>query len=335
MNAIITGRRIAIVSPFYNESENVRPFVARLARVLGEAKIDWQLICVNDGSSDDTLAQLIAAQATQPRIAIIDLSRNFGKEYALTAGLDHADAAAVVLMDSDLQHTPEVIPQMAEKWLEGYEVVYMVRRHRSDIGAIQRLARRLFYFAFRIVSRVSLPPDAGDFRLLDASVVAAIRKMPEQTRFMKGIYQWVGFRQIGLQYDEAPRASGSSKYRSFRLLGFAFDGLTAFSNAPLKLWGALGAAIASASVLYAGYRIVRTFLYGVDVPGYESLIVAISFLGGLQLLSLGVLGSYIGRIFDEVKGRPLYIVRRIYRVGEPSPAGAELRERDELYPPAR
>ena len=189
MNAITTERRIAIVSPFYNEGENVRPFIARLTRALSDARIDWQLICVNDGSSDDTLARLIAARAAEPRIAIIDLSRNFGKEYALTAGLDHADAAAVVLMDSDLQHTPEVIPHMAEKWLEGYEVVYMARRRRSDIGVVKRAARRLFYFAFRTVSQVSLPPDAGDFRLLDASVVAAIREMPEQTRFMKGIYQ--------------------------------------------------------------------------------------------------------------------------------------------------
>jgi len=335
MNAITTERRIAIVSPFYNEGENVRPFIARLTRALSDARIDWQLICVNDGSSDDTLARLIAARAAEPRIAIIDLSRNFGKEYAITAGLDFADASAVILMDADLQHPPEMIPQMIAKWLEGYEVVYMARRRRSDIGVVKRAARRLFYFAFRTVSQVSLPPDAGDFRLLDASVVAAIREMPEQTRFMKGIYHWVGFRQIGLPYDEEPRARGVSKYRPFRLVGFAFDGLTAFSNAPLKLWSALGAAIASASVLYAAYRIVRTLLYGVDVPGYESLMVAISFLGGLQLLSLGVLGSYIGRIFDEVKGRPLYIVRRIYRAGEPAPAAVELRERDEAYPPAR
>jgi glycosyltransferase involved in cell wall biosynthesis len=186
--------------------------------------------------------------------------------------------------------------------------------------------------AFRLVRRAAAFRRGGECGT--ARQRAAIREMPEQTRFMKGIYHWVGFRQIGLPYDEEPRARGGSKYRPFRLVSFAFDGLTAFSNAPLKLWSALGAAIASASVLYAAYRVVRTLVYGVNVPGFESLMVAISFLGGLQLLSLGVLGSYIGRIFDEVKGRPLYIVRRIYRAGESAPAGAARREPDQTYPPA-
>lgn len=312
--------QITVVAPFYNEAENVEPFVDRLRQVLDGAHLDWRLICVNDGSRDETLARLAACRMRDPRIGVVDLSRNFGKERAITAGLDHADGAAVVIMDSDLQHPPEAIPEMVKKWREGNEVVYMVRRRRSDIGPLTRFARALFYAAFRATSDVELPPDAGDFRLLDITVVRAVRDMPEQTRFMKGIYHWVGFRQIGLPYDEAPRERGLSKWSTLKLMKLALDSLTAFSNLPLKLWGLLGAFIAGASLIYGIARVVRTFMYGIDVPGFESLIVAITFLGGLQLLSLGVLGSYVGRIFDEVKGRPLYVVRRVYAASEPAAA---------------
>jgi polyisoprenyl-phosphate glycosyltransferase len=317
MNQSNSRRRLAIVAPFYNEGAHVSRFLDRLLAVLAGMDVDWTVVCINDGSADDTLAHLVAAHGREPRIKVIDFSRNFGKEYALTAGLDHCEADAVVLMDSDLQHPPEMLPAMVAKWREGFEVVYMVRQSRGDVGLLGGLGRRLFYLTFRLASDVRLPPEAGDFRLLDALVVRAIRSLPERTRFMKGIYHWVGFRQIGLPYEEATRGDGRSKWGLWRLTALAVDGISAFSNLPLRLWGMLGAAIAGISMIYGLTRVVRYFTHGVDVPGYESIIVAVLFLGGIQLLSLGVLGGYIGRIFNEVKGRPLYIVRRTYGLEDP------------------
>jgi glycosyltransferase involved in cell wall biosynthesis len=320
------GARLAVVAPFYNEGGHVHEFLGRLTEVLAGIDAEWSIVCVNDGSADDTVLHLVAAHDRDPRIKVIDLSRNFGKEYALTAGLDHCAADAVVLMDSDLQHPPEMLPAMLAKWREGYEVVYMVRQARGDVGLIGGLGRRLFYLLFRIASDVRLPPEAGDFRLLDRVVVRAIRRLPERTRFMKGIYQWVGFRQIGLPYAEDTRQAGETKLGFWRLTALAIDGISAFSNLPLRLWGLLGAVIAGFSMIYGVVRIIRTLVHGIDVPGYESLIVAVLFLGGVQLLSLGVLGGYIGRIFNEVKGRPLYIVRRTYGIdGRKQQLAANLR----------
>jgi polyisoprenyl-phosphate glycosyltransferase len=306
--------RLAVVAPFYNESARVFPFLERLTAVLTEMDVAWTVLCVNDGSADDTLARLVAAHEREPRIKVIDLSRNFGKEFALTAGLDHCTADAVVVMDSDLQHPPEILPAMFAKWHEGYEVVYMIRQARGGVGFLASLGRRVFYLLFRLTSKIKLPPEAGDFRLLDASVVAAIRCLPECTRFMKGIFHWVGFRQIGLPYKEAIRENGNSRWGFWRLSALAIDGITAFSNLPLRIWGALGATIASISLAYGLFRVIRYFTHGADVPGFESIIVAVVFLGGIQLLCLGVLGGYISRIFDEVKRRPLYIVRQTYGI---------------------
>jgi glycosyltransferase involved in cell wall biosynthesis len=316
MNQSNPRTRLAVIAPFYNEAGHVSAFLDRVTAALAQTDVDWSIVCVNDGSSDDTLANLMAARGGEARIKVIDFSRNFGKEYALTAGLDYAMADAVVLMDSDLQHPPEMLPAMIAKWREGAEVVYMVREERVDVGFLTRIGRNLFYLIFRLAADIRLPPEAGDFRLLDAAVVAAIRRLPERTRFMKGIYQWVGFRQVGLTYNEEARATGKSKRDPWRLIAFALDGISAFSNLPLQLWSLLGAVIAGVSMIYGASRILRTFIYGVDVPGYESLIVAILFLGGVQLLSLGVLGGYIGRIFNEVKARPLYIVRHTYGLDE-------------------
>jgi glycosyltransferase involved in cell wall biosynthesis len=310
--------KLSIVTPFYNEGAEVSRFLERLTAVLASLDVDWAVVCVNDGSSDDTIDQLIAAHDRDSRIKVIDLSRNFGKEYALTAGLDHTGSDVVVLMDSDLQHPPEMLPAMLSKWREGFEVVYMVRQMRGDIGFLGKFGRRIFYLVFRMASDVRLPPEAGDFRLLDPVVVAAIRRLPERTRFMKGIYHWVGFRQTGLAYDEGVRKEGRSRWGFWRLTALAIDGISAFSNLPLRLWGILGAIIAGVSLVYGVSRIIRTLIYGIDVPGFESLIVSVMFLGGIQLLSLGVLGGYIGRIFNEVKARPLYIVRRKYGLDDPS-----------------
>jgi len=315
--------KLSVVTPFFNEGPDVARFLDRLTGVLNGMDVPWSVVCVNDGSRDDTIDRLVEAHRRDPRIKVIDFSRNFGKEYALTAGLDHTGDDVVVLMDSDLQHPPEMLPAMLAKWREGNEVVYMVRQVRGDVGPLGRLGRRFFYLVFRVASEVRLPPEAGDFRLLDPVVVAAIRRMPERTRFMKGIYHWVGFRQVGLSYEEGVRKEGRSRWGFWRLTALAIDGITAFSNLPLRLWGILGALIAGISLVYGVSRIIRTLIYGIDVPGFESLIVSVMFLGGIQLLSLGVLGGYIGRIFNEVKARPLYIVRRTYGLEEPAGVALE------------
>jgi glycosyltransferase involved in cell wall biosynthesis len=308
---------LGIVSPFYNEGEQASRFITRVSAVLAEMDVDWSLVCINDGSRDGTLARLLAEHQRDPRIKVIDLSRNFGKEYALSAGLDHCDADAVVLMDSDLQHPPEMLPEMLAKWREGYDVVYMIRGSGGLPGPLGRAARNLFYLLFRLTSEIELPTEAGDFRLMDSAVVQAIRRLPERTRFMKGIYHWVGFRQVGLVYEKAPRNVGKSKWGMWRLTAHALDGITAFSDLPLRLSSFLGALIAGLSLVYGVARILRSAVYGIDVPGYESIIVAILFLGGIQLLSLGILGGYVGRIFKEVKARPLYVVRRTYGLESP------------------
>ena len=249
--------RLTVVAPFYNEGSDASRFFERLRTALAGIDLEWQVVCVNDGSSDDTLDYLIAAHRSDPRVKVIDLSRNFGKEYALTAGLDYAGSDVVVLMDSDLQHPPEMLPAMLAKWREGYEVVYMVREARGDVGVVGQIGRRLFYLLFRMAADVRLPPEAGDFRLLDPVVVTAIRRMAERTRFMKGIYHWVGFRQVGLSYDEGTRKDGKSRWGLWRLTALAVDGISAFSNLPLRLWGILGASIAGISLLYGVSRIVE------------------------------------------------------------------------------
>lgn len=307
--------RLAVVVPFYNESAGAAAFLSRLEAALADVEragpVDWRIVAVNDGSADDTRDILLRARERDARVCVIDLSRNFGKEYALTAGLDRAEADVVVVMDGDGQHPPEMLGAMLAKWREGYEVVYMVREMRQVRG-LHRLLRAIFYRLFAIASPIKLPPEAGDFRLMDRRVVRAIARLPERTRFLKGIYSWVGFRQTGLRYCEDERADGPSRWHLTKLIAFAMDALSAFSTLPLRLWSWIGAAVAGLSFLYGAYRVVRAIVWGIDVPGFETIVVSITFLGGMQLLSLGVLGSYIGRIFDEVKGRPLYIVRRAY-----------------------
>lgn len=304
--------RLSVVAPFFNEGANVDRFLARLMPVLERLDIEAEVICVNDGSADDTLDRLVAAHRRHPGVKILDLSRNFGQEFAMTAGLTHAAGDAVVLIDGDLQHPPEMIPQMVEKWAEGFEVVSMIRQSRERPGVISRGLRHVFYLAFHSLTKVRLSPDLADFRLLDRHVVDVVAQMPERTRFMKGIFNWVGFRQTELAYVEAPRDSGRSKWSAFRQLQYAAHGISAFSNLPLRLSGLVGAAISLAAFCYAVIRLVRAQIYGDAWPGVESIMIVVLFLGGLQLLTLGVVGVYIGRIFDEVKGRPLYVVRRAY-----------------------
>lgn len=308
--------RLSIVVPFYNEAPNVEAFFARLVPVLESTGMAWEVVCINDGSRDNTEERLVAAHQADSRIKVLGLSRNFGKERALSAGLAHASGDAVIPMDADLQHPPETIPTMLAKWREGYDVVYAVRNHRTGQTAMGKLQARMFYWLFDKLSEVPLPREVGDFRLLDRRVVDVINAMPERTRFMKGIFAWVGFRQVGIPYEQEERRAGETKWSTWKLLGFAFEGLVAFSDYPLRIWAVIGSIISGFAFFYIVVRLVKTLVFGIDVPGYESIIVTILFLGGVQLITLGILGHYVGRVFNEVKGRPLFIVRDRYGFGD-------------------
>lgn len=303
---------ISIVIPCYNESANIDPLLGCLIPVLEETRMEWEIVFINDGSEDDTLLRLVSARKKNPRIRIISLSRRFGKEVALTAGLINSQGNAVIPMDADLQHPPEVIHDMLAKWRAGYEVVYAVRQQRHEGSLVRRWLVKSFYWFFDRLTGMQLPHEAGDFRLMDRSVVDIINQMPERNRFMKGIYAWVGFRQTGIPYVQESRSFGKSKWGIKHLLNLAFDGLTAFSNIPLRIAGGVGLLIAGGSFSYMVFRLVRAAIVGIDVPGYESTLVIILFMGGVQLITLGIMGDYIGRVFDEVKQRPLFIVREKY-----------------------
>ena len=307
---------LSVIIPCYNEGENVPILFGRLVPVLEGLGASFEIICINDGSSDDTLERLVEVQKTLPALRVIDLSRNFGKEKALSAGLFHSRGQAVVPMDADLQHPPEAIADMLIQWRQGWEVVFARRDARAGQGLSERLFAKGFYWVFDHLSDVRLPREVGDFRLMDRKVVDTINKMPERSRFMKGIFAWVGYRHTEIVYHQAERAAGVSKFNSLKLLRFAFDGLTSFSNFPLRVWGGVGAVISSLAFFYIVVRIIRTIFWGVDVPGYESILVSVLFLGGMQLLTLGIIGDYLGRVFDEVKGRPLFIIRKLYEPGE-------------------
>ncbi len=304
---------LSIVVPAFNEASGLGAFWARLSAALAELALPAEVIFVDDGSTDETLAQLVSLRHADPRVRIVSLSRNFGKEIALTCGLDHARGDAAVPIDADLQHPPELIAELVREWRAGNDIVIALRRDRGTDSAGRRFASWLFHRVFTGIASVPVTRDAGDFRLLSRPVVDAIRSLPERTRYMKGLYAWVGFRQAVVSYDVEPRAAGRSKWSLWRLWKLAVDGITSFSAVPLKIWSLVGLAFALAAFAYGGYFVVRTILYGADVPGFPSLMVMILLLGGLQLLSLGVIGEYLGRVYDEVKGRPLYVVRR--RIG--------------------
>jgi len=308
---------LSIVVPIYNESLNLDGFFARLIPALEGAGEPFEVICIDDGSKDDSVAKLRLVNQADPRVKLLVFSRNFGKEAALSAGLANATGEAVIPIDADLQHPPEMIAQMVAKWREGYDVVYAVRRERTGQGLVSRLQAHAFYWLFEKLSEVQMPREVGDFRLLDRKVVDAINAMPERTRFMKGIFAWVGFRQVGIPYDQEERQFGETSFNLMRLLRFAFDGLVAFSDMPLRIWTVIGAVISGFAFFYIVVRLVRTLVYGIDVPGYESIIVIMLFLGGIQLITLGIIGHYLGRVFNEVKGRPLYIVRERLGVKKP------------------
>ena len=312
---------LSIIVPVKDEEAAIAPFVARVTKVLdelrdGRARASWEILFVDDGSQDSTLAAIHAAHRADPRIRALSLSRNFGKEAALSAGLDHAVGQAVVPIDVDLQDPPEVIADMLDQWREGYDVVYGVRRNRLSDSLPKRMTADLYYRAHNWLSADKIPEHAGDFRLLDRKVVDVIRLMPERNRFMKGLFAWSGFRQAAVEYDRVEREVGETKFNYWKLWTLAIDGITSASTVPLRVWSYIGGGIALLALAYATFIALRTIFYGVEVAGYASMMVAILFFGGLQLLSLGVLGEYVGRILVEVKHRPIYVVRERIGVDE-------------------
>ncbi|MGA2639039.1 glycosyltransferase family 2 protein [Methylocella sp.] len=323
--SVMAEAELSVVAPVYNEADNLRPLLDRLIPVLESCARSFEVIFVDDGSTDHTLEILRKAHDADPRIRAIALSRNFGKEIAIAAGLDHASGAAAVIMDADLQHPPEIIQSFVEKWREGYKNVYGQRIDRAADSPLRRLLTQRFYRLFDALGETRLPRGAGDFRLLDAKAVAALRTMREHARFSKGLYAWIGFKSIGIPFEVAPRLQGQSKFSYRKLTHFALDGLMSFTTMPLKIWTYVGLATSLLALALASFYIIRTLILGVDVPGFASLIVSITFFGGVQLLSLGILGEYIGRIFAEVKRRPLYLIEE--RVGLTPVAQDELSSR--------
>ena len=302
---------ISIVVPFYNEAAGVEAFFAELARVLGGLEGHaFEMVCVDDGSTDGTLAHLLAQVERDPRVRVLELSRNFGKEAALTAGIDAARGEAVIAMDADLQDPPALIERLIAEWRAGADVVLARRTDRSSDSFLKRNTAQLFYRVHNRLSSVQIPDNVGDFRLMDRTAVDALKALPERQRFMKGLFAWIGFRTTIVDYARAPRARGATKFSGWRLWNFAVEGITSFSTVPLRIWTYIGALGAALTALYALFIILYTLILGADVPGYASLLVAVLFIGSLQLLSVGLLGEYIGRVYLETKQRPIYVVRR-------------------------
>ena len=314
--------KLSIVVPIHNEATNLDSFFARTVRVLGDLGVSYEIICIDDGSTDASLPLLIKHREHNPAIKIIGLSRNFGKDPALSAGLDYARGAAVIPIDADLQDPPEVIPLLVAKWHEGFEVVNATRLTRAGESRIKILTSKLFYRVFARVTDTPIPLDTGDFRLLDRRVIDVLVRLPERAPFMKGLFSWVGFRHTTVLYNREPRHSGGTKWGYVKLWNFAIDGLTSFSSLPLKIWSYVGFATSLLAFLYAMFLGVFKLFWGINIPGFASLMVAVLFLGGVQLITLGIVGEYLARIYNEVKGRPIYIVSDTFGIEQRNPADA-------------
>ncbi len=304
------GAKLSIIAPMHNESEVLDAFFTRLEQAIADIGVEAEIICVDDGSRDDTLAKLLDRARRDPKVKVVALARNFGKEAALTAGMDAATGDMVVPIDADLQDPPELIGEFVRLWERGFDVIYGVRADRSSDSFLKRFTANLFYRVFNKVSDLDLPMSAGDFRLMDRRVVEAVKSLPERNRFMKGLFAWVGFAQVGVPYVRPQREAGTTSFGYLKLLRFALDGITSFSTVPLRVWSVLGLCAALMAFVAAAGLIVRVMLVGREVPGYASLMVAVLLGFAVQMLAFGVLGEYVGRLYQEVKGRPIYIVSR-------------------------
>jgi len=300
---------ISVVVPAFNESAGLDIFHRRLLRAMSGVE-NWEVVYVNDGSTDATLAAMEALHRTGDRVALVSLSRNFGKEIAITAGLDHAAGDAVVVIDADLQDPPELIPDLVAQWRAGFDMVYAKRRGRAGESWLKRWTAKRFYRLMQRMGDLKLPEDTGDFRLMSRRVVDAVRQLREQHRFMKGLFAWVGYKTTFVSYDRDPRCAGVSKWSYWKLWNLALEGITSFTVMPLKCATYVGLGVALLSVIYAVQVIVKTLIIGNPVAGYPSLMTVVLFLGGVQLMFLGVIGEYLGRVFNETKQRPLYLVER-------------------------
>ena len=319
--------RLSVVVPVFNEDEVLPEFHRRLTAVLDGIAAAAEVVYVNDGSHDRTIALLLELHRTDPRVAVVDLSRNFGKEVAMSAGLDHAHGDAVIVIDADLQDPPELMPEMVAAWQDGCDVVLMRRRSRAEDSWLKRATARAFYRTLRTLAAIDIPENVGDFRLLSRRAVDAVRALPERSRFMKGIFAWIGFPSRTLDYDRAIRDAGRTTWNYWRLWNFALEGITSFSATPLKLASYIGFASAAVAFAYGVFVVAKTILYGDPVRGYPTLVALVLFLGGLQLMALGIIGEYLARMFIEVKQRPLYFVQRVL------PAALAPASADERAPP--
>lgn len=300
---------LSVVVPAYNEQEVLPEFHRRLSAVLDQMDVNAEVVYVNDGSRDTTLQVLQHTREADPRVALVNLSRNFGKEIALTAGLDYAHGDVVVVIDADLQDPPELIPELLDGWREGYDVVYARRIQRDGETWLKKVTAHLFYRLIQRISRVPIPEDTGDFRLLSRRAAQSVGKLRESHRFMKGLFAWIGYSQKAVLYRRDRRFAGTTTWGYWKLWNFALEGITAFTIAPLKVATYLGLATATAAFFYAVWIIYKTIMYGDPVAGYPSLMVVILFLGGVQLMTLGIIGEYVGRAFNESKRRPLYLIQ--------------------------
>jgi glycosyltransferase involved in cell wall biosynthesis len=300
--------KLCCLVPVYNEAKHLDKFLRQLASFLENLTTEYNILCVNDGSSDES-ESIIKSCALDLNISSISLSRNFGKEIAISAGLEHCDADAVIIIDSDFQHPFAVINDFIREWQNGFDMVYGIRKSRKEDSRLRRAFTKSFYSLMRVASKVNIVPNAGDFRLLDRRVVKAIASCKERSKFMKGLYAWVGYSAKEIYYETNERETGTSSFNFMSLLELSITGITAFSNIPLRAWALIGAGISTISILFALIIVTKTIFFGIDVPGYASVMTGIFFFGGVQLLSIGILGEYVARIFNEVKNRPAYIIK--------------------------
>ena len=309
--------RLSIVVPCFNEEDALDHFWETMKPHLDALDIEWEIVFVNDGSSDRTLLKLVMLHTGDERAKIVDLTRNFGKEAAMTAGLDHATGDMAVVMDVDLQDPPDLLGDMLRLWREGYDVVVARRLSRLDDTKMKRLSAGNFYRVFNRISPSKIPADVGDFRLMDRRVLDTLKQLPERVRFMKGLFAWVGYPTAVVDYQRPVRQRGTTKFNYWRLWNFALDGITSFSTLPLRVWSYLGLIVASFAFIYSVVIVIRTLVLGVDVPGYASLLVAVLFLGGMQLVGLGIIGEYLGRVYSETKRRPIYLTGSLHGLEAP------------------
>ena len=309
--------QLSLIVPVYNESSNLDLFYERVLKVLKPLNLSYEILFIDDGSKDDSLEKLLEIRGRDSNVKVVQFSRNFGKEIAVSAGLDLAEGKAAIPIDADLQDPPELIPSLIEKWKAGYDVVYAKRTKRMGESWLKRWTASLFYRLIAKMTNIDIPEDAGDYRLLSRAAVEQLKRLRERHRFMKGLFTWVGFKQTAVFFERDPRYSGKTKWNYWKLWNFAIEGITSFSYIPLQAASYLGLLVSVFAFFYGVFIIAFKLLHGIAVPGYASLMAAVLFLGGIQLLTLGILGEYIGRIYDEVKQRPLYVIHKTYGFDNP------------------